>query len=1027
MRSSLAYHTWMTIFATAFAFLLSACQTAETEHGEQKISFNKIFDQLEKYDSVIITLKDSQGRTLDRVYHRKVKSPDEIENLDAPHWDGGEVTVSIVGYSKNIIVYSVDSQFNGKTNQKGEVRVFKDPETRLSSSISSLQLVPGDSITMPVITIEPSALVEKSLKWNTFHPEVIAIGDTYLKAISTGTSEITVSLASDTSKFLVIKATVKDPVRIPENILLSRDTLYLAFGGPAGSLSIKLSPQNATNSVTWKIDDPTVAHVDSNGTVIGVRAGITTLRVYSSLIASIKDSALVVVSASLDTTAPHPPNVTGITTTNTLPKWNWTSGGGDGSGFFRYKVGDDSNMEAVPETRLMEYTLSSAIMNTTYVLYVQERDFAGNWSASSPLAIKYDISKPTVAITGPQKSGTYLTRNTTIQISGSVIPQGSNKIQKMDYVLDGVAGVIPVVLVGDLWSIKDIPLVNDKAITIKVIATDVLGNTGEATLILHEDATAPAAPKLIAAPPVIVAKSDTLKNLKWDWNAPESATDTFIVMLNGTELPHQKGNSYSVNNPNDGSYQLEIFEMDIIGNISSSSKSLVTLVDRSPPNPPNLKVPTSPSEIATWTWISGGEGSGEFECKLDNSNYTACPIEAGFVLENGSDGTHNLSVREKDAAGNYSLASTKTATIDKKPPTFTRTNFLTGPSLIFNTIHEFSGTAADDSPGKVYYQIDGGIEMLATGFSNWKFTPTSLTEGTRSLAIRFEDAAKHSISTTIKATYLPNVVFVRQNVSGGDNDGSSWANAYNSLNAILEPGKTFKPSSPQFWISEGNYTAGDKVGSILVENSSLYGGFKNDGSEANLDERSLSENSHPITILRPNSTTGIFLSNSYKSPDGKRHTSTRFSISDITFENGEGWGFEIYDATNATLKNIEANNWQSCYAVISVFNSTVDILDSHFQNNQASDGIIYMRTGGKIRILNTMVVKNTLTDGAGLTIFRGVVCAGNRTSFSGNNNEIYVVQEGQLKTDGTFDYGIGSYVNGNSSPSDHVNTCTGDF
>jgi len=75
----------------------------------------------------------------------------------------------------------------------------------------------------------------------------------------------------------------------------------------------------------------------------------------------------------------------------------------------------------------------------------------------------------------------------------------------------------------------------------------------------------------------------------------------------------------------------------------------------------------------------------------------------------------------------------------------------------------------------------------------------------------------------------------------GNNDGSSWANAYTDLQAGLDAAAT----DANIWVANGTYTRGDKSKYYTFSKKmNLYGGFS--GSENSLDERVIENN---LTIL----------------------------------------------------------------------------------------------------------------------------------------------------------------------------------
>ncbi len=89
-----------------------------------------------------------------------------------------------------------------------------------------------------------------------------------------------------------------------------------------------------------------------------------------------------------DNIAPTAPSVTGVTpTSNATPTWSWISGGG-GNGTYRYKLNSSDLSTGATETTSLSFTPSSALSEATHTLYVQERDDAGNWSASGSFVIQ---------------------------------------------------------------------------------------------------------------------------------------------------------------------------------------------------------------------------------------------------------------------------------------------------------------------------------------------------------------------------------------------------------------------------------------------------------------------------------------------------------------------------------------------------------------------------------------------------------------------------------------------------------------
>lgn len=93
---------------------------------------------------------------------------------------------------------------------------------------------------------------------------------------------------------------------------------------------------------------------------------------------------------SVDKTPPTRPTITGLSPSSD-PVWTWTSGGG-GNGTYRYRMDDAAYAGTTKATRYNP----AQVTDVDHVLYVQEQDDHGNWSAERSYTIYADNSYPTV-------------------------------------------------------------------------------------------------------------------------------------------------------------------------------------------------------------------------------------------------------------------------------------------------------------------------------------------------------------------------------------------------------------------------------------------------------------------------------------------------------------------------------------------------------------------------------------------------------------------------------------------------------
>jgi Concanavalin A-like lectin/glucanases superfamily/Cadherin-like beta sandwich domain len=85
----------------------------------------------------------------------------------------------------------------------------------------------------------------------------------------------------------------------------------------------------------------------------------------------------------IDRDPPPPPVVSGESPAFTrMPTWTFRSGGGDGDGTFRCQLDRDDFSNGGEVTTNGRFTPTSSLPDGSHTLYVQERDQAGNWSAS---------------------------------------------------------------------------------------------------------------------------------------------------------------------------------------------------------------------------------------------------------------------------------------------------------------------------------------------------------------------------------------------------------------------------------------------------------------------------------------------------------------------------------------------------------------------------------------------------------------------------------------------------------------------
>jgi len=369
---------------------------------------------------------------------------------------------------------------------------------------------------------------------------------------------------------------------------------------------------------------------------------------------------------TIDLSAPDTPVVSGTTPTNdTTPVWTWSSGGDSGTGVYRYKLDHDDLSSGAAETIDSNYTPESALNEGAHTLYVQERDEAGNWSASGSFEIIIDLTAPETVVLGGD-TPTLDTTPTWTWVSGG---GGGNGLFR--YKLDD----------GDLASgatetassnfTPESPL-DEGPHALYIQETDAAGNWSAAvSYSIDVDLTAP-------APPVVAGLTPTNDTTPaWEWSSVDG-DGTYRYKLDDGDFT---GETMEITDtgftPGDalaeGTHILYVQERDLAGNWSDSG-SFAIEIDLTSPNAPSVSGASPTNDTTpTWAWISGGGGAnGTYRHKLDDDDLSSGATQTtniDFTPDTVlSGGEHTLYVQERDEAGNWSSSGSYTIEIDLIPP-----------------------------------------------------------------------------------------------------------------------------------------------------------------------------------------------------------------------------------------------------------------------------------------------------------------------------------------------------------------------
>jgi hypothetical protein len=135
-----------------------------------------------------------------------------------------------------------------------------------------------------------------------------------------------------------------------------------------------------------------------------------------------------------------------------------------------------------------------------------------------------------------------------------------------------------------------------------------------------------------------------------DFILTANETAGFICILDGA--PYEScSQSYSTEPLEDGEHTLEVFAIDLAGNVDASHATTTWLVDTTSPDTFITAAPSDPTSTTTSNFeFSANEQPTTFECNLDNAGYEPC--SSPFTTPNLEPGEHNFLVRATDSTGN---------------------------------------------------------------------------------------------------------------------------------------------------------------------------------------------------------------------------------------------------------------------------------------------------------------------------------------------------------------------------------------
>ncbi|MEY4630145.1 MAG: hypothetical protein RIQ81_265 [Pseudomonadota bacterium] len=349
-----------TLFVEGYAIVASTetCRSQEPITNPTPPTIKDIFAMGEgRWNICIAVIRDGNRQLL--------RSPDIIFDITAPVLTG---TISVTGDHTLTpsLSWSAASDNDAAASEiKYQVRLSENPLNSISDALTLgvLREIPAGST-----AVQLSGL----LGGTTYHAVVIA---TDRAGNATMMSQVSFSTAAGAVATPVFSGVVP--------------------GTYGASVSVSITTATAGATIYYTIDGSTTPSSATPPSLLytGTVSVSTTKTIKAIAIKTgYANSDILSGTFVIDTIAPTAPSVSGTTpTNNTTPTWSWTSGGG-GNGSYRYKLDSSDFSSGATTTTSTSYTPGTALSAAVHTLYVQERDDAGNWSASGSFAITVDTN-----------------------------------------------------------------------------------------------------------------------------------------------------------------------------------------------------------------------------------------------------------------------------------------------------------------------------------------------------------------------------------------------------------------------------------------------------------------------------------------------------------------------------------------------------------------------------------------------------------------------------------------------------------
>jgi hypothetical protein len=199
----------------------------------------------------------------------------------------------------------------------------------------------------------------------------------------------------------------------------------------------------------------------------------------------------------------------------------------------------------------------------------------------------------------------------------------------------------------------------------------------------------------------------------------------------------------------DGAHTFQVRATDAAGNPDPSPESRTWTIDATaPPSPTITSGPATPTSqrIARFVF-SGNEVGAALFCRLDDDGFEACSSPESYTSLR--DGTHTFRLRATDSAGNNSVASAYSWTVDTIPPD---TAISSAPRAVSSSASATFNFSSTEERSTFLCSLDGATYAACAPPRTYR----GLAKGVHTFRVRATDAARNTDSTPAAAVWTVN-------------------------------------------------------------------------------------------------------------------------------------------------------------------------------------------------------------------------------------------------------------------------------